>query len=129
MGKTVFLLLLASVFLYSLSSVSAQSPAPEPNKTQAFIDSIYNPTDAENKTFRILAAYSENSTGFLKLIPNADCKITFADKPNLVQNMNFVADTGYESAKAFTESVKVSYTVACSHANFTQQTQTKQIDV
>src|SRR3989338_7953231 len=104
------------------------SPIPTPDKAPTLLDSTVKQDVAGSITFTFLASYSENSTGLIKLIPNADCKITFTDFSGQ-QNMRYVPDVGYEHTRNFTESVSLSYTVACSHANYAEKTQTRKIEV
>ena len=96
-------------------------------KKKAYIETTYSPSSADNTTFKILATYSENSTGLFKLIPNGSCAISFSDdiqpKP-----MTFSADKGHDYTKFF-NGTSLNYTVNCFSANYTSEDQTKQINV
>ncbi len=82
----------------------------------------------DNKTVRFIAAYAENSTSVVSLIPKADCKISFTDQPS-PKPMSYNPGTSYDFTRVFTESAKIDYTVTCSSQNYTQQTKSKRLEL
>ena len=118
--KTFYLFSILAIFLFllSMNPVNAQE--------KPSVIEIGHAISEDNKTVRFIAAYAENSTGIVKLIPNADCKISFGDSQS---KMNYNPDSSYDLTKVFTESVKLTYTISCSQQNYTQQAKSKIVDV
>ncbi len=94
---------------------------------KAYMATTHFALSAENRTFKIIAAYSENTTGLFKLIPDARCTIVF-DDDLLKLNMTFVPDSGYEYSRAVLEN-SINYNASCSHTKFTHENQTMQIEI
>ncbi len=115
----------------SPSPTTSASPTPTPtqqSQTSNFIEIWHAPETADNKTVKFFAAYSQNSTGLLKLINDGTCKISFSDSQSF-HPMAFVQDIGYEYSRKFEEPAKVSYTVSCSHVQYPQQQQTREAEI
>lgn len=141
MGRhTVVLVgLFCLVFLVGIVFASAQSPTPTPSvaqtnqtaqltKNASLMETGYAINSEDNSTVRFIAAYAENSTGLVRLIQGAACKISFSDSPS-PQPMAFNLDIGYEFTKVFRESAKLTFTVTCSHPKYIDKTLSKPVEI
>ncbi len=95
----------------------------------SFMETLTTVISEDNRTVRFLTGYSQNSTGLLTLIPDADCRIIFSTNPLEQTKMNFIKDSGYYYAAVFNESGKVGYTITCSNPAYQPKSQTGQIQL
>lgn len=127
MAKTIFISFSFFLLFSSLIYVEAQNQTG--SQLHSFIEIWHAPVTADNRTMKFFAAYSQNSTGLLKLITDGSCKISFTDSPSVQNPMVFADDTGYEYSRAFKEPVKILYSISCSHVEYPQQQQSNQADI
>ncbi|HLD41668.1 MAG TPA: hypothetical protein VJB06_01405, partial [archaeon] len=116
------------VFTLFLAVLITANSAQAQEKNASLLEIGYAITSPDNKTVRFISSYAENSTGIVTIIPNADCQIAFSDQTGS-KKMNYNPNSNYDITRTFSESAKITYTVACTHQNYTEQTKTKTAEI